>query len=182
MDYEYLNNKYKSKYNKYKSKYLETYKNKVYAVCVLKTDKIDGVIYFEEIDKSTKISGKISGLIPNSKHAIHIHEYGDLTDKCNSCCAHYNPFNKDHGDRTAENRHVGDLGNLSTDHDGNCTFEFIDHLVKLRGPYSVIGRSIIIHEKEDDLGLGNHEDSKITGHAGNRIVCGVIGLKKNPVN
>ena len=170
-------------YNKYKSKYLESYKNKVYAVCVLKTDKIDGIIYFEEMDdKSTKINGKISGLFPNSKHAIHIHEYGDLTDKCNSCCAHYNPFNKEHGDRIADNRHVGDLGNLSTDNNGNSSFEFIDNLVKLRGPYSVIGRSIIIHEKEDDLGLGKHEDSKTTGHAGNRIVCGVIGLRKNPVN
>jgi Cu-Zn family superoxide dismutase len=177
QDFEHL-------YHKYKKKYLESYKNKVYAICVLKTDKINGIIYFEEdkINKSTKICGNISGLNPNSKHAIHIHEYGDLTDKCNSCCAHYNPFNKDHGDRTAVIRHVGDLGNLSTDISGNTSFEFIDKLVKLRGPYSVIGRSIVIHENEDDLGLGNHEDSKTTGHAGNRIVCGIIGLRKNPDN
>ena len=46
----------------------------------------------------------------------------------------------------------------------------------------ILGRSIIIHEDKDDLGLGTFEDSKTTGHAGNRIVCGIIGLRKNPDN
>jgi Cu-Zn family superoxide dismutase len=39
-----------------------------------------------------------------------------------------------------------------------------------------VGRSIIIHEDEDDLGLGNKEDSKTTGHSGARIACSVIGI------
>jgi len=176
-DYEYL-------YHKYKAKYLESYKKRVYAVCVLNdNNKIKGEVFFEEIDKKNiKIYGKICGLNANSKHAIHIHEYGDLTENCNSCCSHYNPFNKDHGDRLSDNRHVGDLGNLQTNENGEAEFNFTDKLVKLRGHRSVIGRSIVIHEKEDDLGLGNYPDSKTTGHSGSRIVCGVIGLKKNPVN
>jgi len=29
---------------------------------------------------------------------------------------------------------------------------------------------------EDDLGLGGHDDSKTTGHAGGRVACGVIGI------
>jgi Cu-Zn family superoxide dismutase len=168
------------KYLKYKTKYLELYKSQVYAISVLKSEKVNGIIYFDENNLlETKIYGKITGLKPNSNHAIHIHEYGDLSDSCKSCCAHFNPFNKDHGGRLSENRHVGDLGNVETDLNGEAKFSFIDSLVKLRGPYSVIGRSFIIHEDPDDLGVGGHSDSKTTGHAGNRLVCGVIGLRSN---
>jgi Cu-Zn family superoxide dismutase len=146
------------------------------AVSVLKNDKINGVIYLEELSfDKTRIYGKVTGLKPNSEHAIHIHESGNLTDGCKSACAHYNPFNKKHGGPKDTERHVGDLGNLITNNKGETYFELIDKLVKLRGDYSVIGRSIIIHADPDDLGRGGHSDSHTTGHAGIRLVCGVIG-------
>ena len=148
------------------------------AVCVLASHKINGVIYFKELIEGTQISGKVSGLDPFKKHAFHIHESGDLTDGCMSACAHYNPFARKHGDRLSNERHVGDLGNLQGDANGNCEFSFVDNLVRLNGEYSVIGRSIIIHADEDDLGLGGKEDSLTTGHAGKRVVCGVIGYRK----
>ena len=48
-----------------------------------KNNKIDGVIYLEELSlNKTKIYGKVSGLKLNAQHAIHIHEAGDLTDGC----------------------------------------------------------------------------------------------------
>ena len=147
-------------------------------VCVLTSNKINGVIYLKEVMNGTQISGKVYGLTPFKKHGFHIHESGDLTDGCVSACAHYNPFFKKHGGRESNERHVGDLGNLEGDCNGNCEFSFIDPLVRLFGDYSVIGRSIIIHEDEDDLGLGGKEDSLTTGHAGKRIVCGIIGYKK----
>ena len=50
-----------------------------------------------------------------------------------------------------------------------------DKLIRLRGKYSVIGRSIVIHQKEDDLGNGNDAESLKTGNAGKRIACGIIG-------
>lgn len=148
------------------------------AVCVLKSDKINGVVYIKETMDGVEISGKVSGLTPNKKHGFHIHESGDLTDGCTSACAHYNPFANKHGGRESHERHVGDLGNLEGDNNGNCDFKFIDRLVKLSGDYSVIGRSIIVHEDEDDLGLGNFQDSLTTGHAGKRVVCGIIGYRK----
>jgi Cu-Zn family superoxide dismutase len=37
------------------------------------------------------------------------------------------------------------------------------------------GRSVIVHEDEDDYGMGNQDDSKTTGHSGARIGCSVIG-------
>ena len=45
----------------------------------------------------------------------------------------------------------------------------------------ILGRSVIIHEDEDDLGLGTFEDSKTTGHSGARIACSVIGIGKNGI-
>ena len=53
----------------------------------------------------------------------------------------------------------------------------IDNLVKITGKYSVMARSMVIHEKEDNLGKGDNEESLINGNAGKRIVCGIIGYK-----
>ncbi len=52
----------------------------------------------------------------------------------------------------------------------------MDSLIKLDGPHSIIGRSIIVHLDEDDLGKGGDAESLKTGHAGKRVGCGVIGL------
>lgn len=67
---------------------------------------------------------------------------------------------------------VGGPGNVAK-------FQFKDSVVKLTGPRSIIGRSLVIHDKEDDLGRGENPDSKKTGNAGARIACGVIGFKQN---
>ncbi len=48
--------------------------------------------------------------------------------------------------------------------------------MKLIGPFSVIGRSLIVHADRDDLGKGGHETSLVTGNAGARVCCGVIGI------
>ena len=48
--------------------------------------------------------------------------------------------------------------------------------ISLRGTKSnIIGRGLIIHADEDDCGLGGQPDSLVTGHAGKRIACAVIG-------
>ena len=77
-----------------------------------------------------------------------------------------------------KNRHLGDLGNITADKDGNCVQSITDKYLQLRGyKYNIIGRSVVVHENEDDLGRGGNAESKKTGNAGGRIGCGVIGYK-----
>jgi Cu-Zn family superoxide dismutase len=146
---------------------------------------IKGFVKFSEVKTSEtiKIELNIEGLPSNSSHGFHIHEAGDLTDKCTSMCAHFNPYNVDHGHQkntTIKTRHVGDLGNIYTDHNGTAKYIFYDNLIKLRGTKcNIIGRGLIIHQDEDDLGEGGDAESLKTGNAGKRIACAVIGYSKD---
>lgn len=141
--------------------------------------KLSGFVKFEQKQNYVRVIGHIEGLKKNSAHAIHVHEYGDLSDGCNSACAHFNPFNKKHGGREDKERHVGDLGNIYTNSKGIAIFEFKDVLISLKNnKRNILGRSLIIHEDEDDCGKGGHSDSLTTGHAGKRLDCAVIGICK----
>lgn len=150
------------------------------AVAILSgSSGVHGVIRFSQsLDGGpTTISGEIKGLV-QGKHGFHIHEFGDLSDGCTSAGAHYNPTQKSHGD-VNEDSHVGDLGNVLTRSNiADTVVNIVANRVSLLGPYSVVGRSLVLHQDVDDLGRGGQEDSSTTGHSGNRIACGVIGLSR----
>jgi Cu-Zn family superoxide dismutase len=151
------------------------------AIAVFDTKKIKGVVRFTEDLKNecVKIDIHLSGLKKNGLHGFHVHEFGDMSDKCESMCAHFNPYGKLHGCPDSSIRHVGDLGNLETDSDGNAVYQTTDSIIKLRGTKcNIIGRGLIIHADEDDCGKGGFPDSLTTGHAGKRIACAVIGYAK----
>ena len=152
----------------------------VYAIAVF-NDSIKGYVKFSEdlISNKIKIDLNISGLTPNSLHGFHVHEAGDLTDKCTSMCAHFNPYGNTHGCPGMSKRHVGDLGNIKTDNKGEAKYTFYDDVIKLRGTTcNIIGRGLIIHEGQDDCGKGGNAESLKTGNAGKRIACAVIGYAK----
>jgi len=137
------------------------------------------ILFYQQSDNNVLIDINLTGLPKNSKLGFHIHEAGDVTDGCLAACAHFNPFNTVHGGPTSTNRHVGDLGNIITDNNGNCKMIITDHMIKLDNSISsIIGRSIVIHDKTDDLGKGANNESLITGNAGKRIACSVIGYSK----
>jgi Cu-Zn family superoxide dismutase len=150
------------------------------AIAFFNENNIKGTVEFEEQFDKIKIILDLKGLKPNFKHGFHVHEAGDLTDKCTSMCAHFNPFNKKHGGPkdTITKRHVGDLGNIQTDSEGNAKYIFYDNIISLRGKTNIIGRGLIIHADTDDCGKGSNQDSLITGNAGKRIACSVIGYSK----
>jgi len=147
------------------------------AVCVLEqSDTVEGTILLkQQAENATLIVGKITGLEPG-EHGFHIHEFGDLSNGCESAGGHYNPDGVDHGD--LEQGHVGDLGNVTADSNGVADIEIIAERVDLRGDRSVVGRSIVIHSDRDDLGKGGDSESLKTGNAGDRLACGVITLKE----
>ena len=147
-----------------------------HAVAVIhptKDQTVTGVVTFEQIKDGVLVSAHCTGLTPG-KHGIHIHTYG----ACNcpdAVCAgdHFDPTYQPHGSPTDEHQHVGDLGNIEADATGSAKLEIIVPYMTLNGRKSVIGRTVIIHEKEDDL------RSQPTGNSGARIGCGVIGIAAN---
>lgn len=147
------------------------------AVAYFNSSKIKGIVMFEELSNGlVSVNVNLEGFEPNTTHGFHVHETGDLTQGCDSLCAHFNPFNKNHGDRTDIERHVGDLGNITANPTGKINIQFTDHLIKLRGNLAnIIGRGLIIHADPDDCGKTSHELSKTTGNSGKRIACAIIG-------
>lgn len=136
--------------------------------------KVCGKVNMRYISKdNTEIHVYAKNLKPGL-HGFHIHKSGDLTKHCDSLCTHYNPENKRHGGRDGKERHLGDLGNIRANSDGIVRETFIIRNLNLK---DVLGRSLIIHEDEDDLGVHlNDEDSTKTGNSGARVLCGIIGL------
>lgn len=126
----------------------------------------------------TRITFKFENLPPRTSRGIHIHEKGIKSGQnCMDAGGHFNPYNKVHGCIfiNEQNRHAGDLiNNIISDKDGNFEYTYVDNLISLYEPNSVIGKTIVIHEKPDDLGLGGTEESLKTGSAGGRMACSVI--------
>ena len=148
---------------------------------LLGAGNIEGIIRFVQMDSDNcVIDGTIDGLKPSSEHGLAIYECGDISGGCSSVGDHFNPRNTRHGSPEDSERHVGDLGNIKTDHLGRAEFKFSDNLVKVR---DIIGRSIAIAEDKDDLGGTNHPLSSVNGNSGNLLSCGIIarsaGLFRN---
>lgn len=145
------------------------------AIAVLNPTKgssVSGIVTFEKTGNGVRVTAKISGLMPGN-HGFHIHEYGDCSAENGiSAGGHFNPAGMPHSGPMMEKRHVGDMGNLEADKDGNAFLDYVDPMITLTGPYAVIGYGVIVHEKEDDL------KSQPTGDAGGRLACGVIGVSK----
>ncbi|TFK30093.1 hypothetical protein FA15DRAFT_752206 [Coprinopsis marcescibilis] len=118
------------------------------------------------------------GLGPNSLRGWHVHESGDLTNGCGSAGLHFNPQGQNHGAPWDPERHVGDLGNMQTDENGDAFIvdEVINDRMSLNGYNSIIGRVVIVHLGTDDLGLGGKPDSLTVGASGPRLACGIVGI------
>jgi Cu-Zn family superoxide dismutase len=133
---------------------------------------VEGTVTFTKSGDTIKIVADVSGLTPG-KHGFHIHQYGDCSSPDgNAAGGHFNPTKTPHAGHDVAQRHVGELGNLEADPSGKAHLELTDQLITMSGENSIIGRGVIVHEKEDDL------KSQPVGNAGGRLACGVIGVAK----
>jgi len=154
--------------------------NKLVCIMVMNKKCIGTIeLISESITYKMKVSGSLGGLekYKNKVLGLHIHTQGDISDDCKKCGVHYNPTFQFHGDISGE-RHLGDLGNITIDENGNCVFETYFTTFPLPNDillHNFLGRSIVLHDSIDDLGNGQDDNSVKTGDSGNRIACGVIG-------
>ena len=132
--------------------------------------KVKGKVTFTQKADGVEIVAELTGLHPG-EHGFHIHEFGDCSMADGKCAGgHFNPTNMPHGGPDSPKRHVGDLGNIKADSTGKAMYKRLDTMIALSGPNSIIGRSVILHAKADDL------KTQPSGDAGDRIGCGTIGI------
>jgi superoxide dismutase, Cu-Zn family len=133
--------------------------------------QVTGTVTFTKTDDGVQMVADVTGLTPG-KHGFHIHEFGDCsTPDATSAGGHFNPTHQHHDGPTGAERHAGDFGNIEADASGKGHLEWKGKL-KFSGEDSIVGRSVVVHEQEDDL------KTDPAGNSGARIGCGVIGVAK----
>lgn len=134
---------------------------------------VKGSVVFKKVKGGVEVTVSVGGLDPGSEHAIHIHEFGNISaEDGTSAGSHYNPGGHDHGLPDHEMHHAGDFGNLTADDKGNANRTFTVDDLTLAGKLNpIIGRAVVIHAQKDD-------GSQPVGNAGARIGVGVIGVSK----
>ena len=150
------------------------------AVAIFQHGPVRGEVVAQKDGRGIRLTAEFSQL-PPGKHGFHIHSAGDLRGEgCHGACSHWHvgaPVR--HGgapDSKTAQRHTGDLGNIELDgRSGSFKKSYFLRGVKVEDLW---GRSAIVHADEDDLGLGDHEDSGTTGHSGTRIGCAIFGRGK----
>jgi len=132
---------------------------------------VEGRVTFTQDGSTIHVHAEISGLTPG-EHGFHIHEFGVWSEDGMASGGHFNPAKEPHAGPKKAMRHVGDLGNITANANGNATLDLDDSILSFHGAHSILGRGLVVHEKADDL------KTQPTGDAGGRLAVGVIGVAK----
>jgi superoxide dismutase, Cu-Zn family len=129
---------------------------------------VRGTVTFERMaGDQVLVSAHLTGLTPGL-HGFHIHEHGDCSaPDAMSAGAHFDPTENPHGEPSPQH-HMGDLGNIEADQNGEAHLELTLGHLEMQGENSIIGKAVLVHADPDDL------SSQPAGNAGARIGCGVI--------
>lgn len=137
-----------------------------------KGNEARGVITFETLENDqVRVTARVSGLKADAKHAMHVHEFGDLSAPDGSSAGgHFNPAGTDHGLPDSEVKHPGDFGNLQADAEGNANLVLtVKGLSLVEGKHAILGRAVVVHAGED-------KGTQPSGDAGDRIAHGIIAI------
>lgn len=145
------------------------------AVAVLRPTRdsnVRGTITFtaRKGTETLEVKADVTGLAPG-KHAYHVHQFGDCSsDYGKAAGTHFNFAGSSENPGEKIDRITGNLGELEAGNDGRASETTTVACATLQGRYSILGRSVIVHEK------GNDPKSPPMGAAGGRLACGVIGV------
>jgi Cu-Zn family superoxide dismutase len=130
---------------------------------------VTGMVDIVPMGDGVHVTVRVANATPG-KHGLHFHEKGDCSaPDATSAGDHWNPAGVAHGAPDKDPHHAGDLGNLEVGADGTGTASVhLSGYTATPGENSVLGRALIVHEKEDDL------TTQPSGNAGPRIACAVI--------
>ncbi|WP_230681719.1 superoxide dismutase family protein, partial [Paracidovorax cattleyae] len=134
-----------------------------------------------ETPSGVEIVAQVQGL-SSGLHGFHIHANGQCapgpdaatgkTIPFGAAGGHFDPgMSHQHGHpgTPIDKAHAGELPNISVGADGRGTVRYLNSNVTLTpGKASIMGRALVVHEKEDDY------KSNPAGNSGGRVLCGVI--------
>ncbi len=131
--------------------------------------EVRGTVEFVTVPAGVEVHARLTGLAPGA-YGFHVHEVGDCTDPGETAGGHFSPQDNPHGSPLAPpaTRHAGDLGNIVADASGDAELRMEMAGLEIEGERGVVGRSVVLHEGEDDL------ETQPDGDAGDPIACGVI--------
>ena len=132
---------------------------------------VSGRVTLRPMGDGVHLTGTVGGFLPNSVHAIHVHEKGDCSAvDASSAGGHFNPGGQPHGRASAPAHHAGDMDNLTAGPQGTANLDIHLAGVTLGGgaPNDIANRALVVHAAADDY------TSQPAGNAGARVACAVI--------
>jgi len=160
------------------------------AMCIIRNGSgvanVSGIVVFtqESREECVRIEVHLSGFNPAVSRLVgfHVHENKSLANQCAGAGAHLNLANSPHGaaNDPRQFRHTGDLANLKVNATGSVFAITTERLFTLYNIPSnniqvpIVGRTCVVHENQDDVGLGGAANSLTTGNSGRRLGCCII--------
>ena len=127
-----------------------------------------GTLVLNATPAGVMIQGELAGL-PAGPHGFHVHAAGACEPPFESAGGPYNPAEAEHGFLTEGGPHAGDMTNIRAGEDGAVAIELLNTFLALDPAlFDDDGAAILIHAMPDDYA------TQPSGHAGDRIACGVI--------
>ncbi|KGQ18344.1 Superoxide dismutase [Cu-Zn] precursor [Lysobacter dokdonensis DS-58] len=134
---------------------------------------VSGRVTLRPMRDGVHLTGIVGGFMPNSVHAIHVHEKGDCTAAdASSAGGHFNPGGQPHGRANSATHHAGDMDNITANAQGQVNLDIHLAGVTLGGgaPNDIADRALVVHAAADDY------TSQPAGNAGARVACAPIKI------